>query len=250
VPGFGYPLPFIGADVLVNNRSIGYLGNISSGKISSYISAPLKPDTLASFHYGTNKLTIRVDKAALGKGEQCNNRNRLIGVLAMLSLRFEPDLEALPSSKGREETVRKAPGDVVGALGTLKFVNHGPSGSSGGKLILRISSNVHVQTAWGRSTVQVNPPFHDCEGEGLGVAVQGIITCQFSDFPAGLSTSVFVITGGRLMPDFPADSSTNLLIDWQMIPAGIDVHPDNNSYSHNFIICGPRSTEARCLGAK
>jgi hypothetical protein len=249
-PAFGFPKPFIGVDILVNGRSIGYLGNISTGKIAQYISAPLKPDALTSFHYGTNKLTIRADKIALKKGERCNTRNRIIGVLAKLSLRFEPDIEALPSPKGREEAVRKAPGAVVGALGTLRFVNHGPSGSSGGKLILRISGSSHVQTAWGRSTLQVEPPFHDCEGEGLGVAVQGTITCQYSDFPAGLSTSVIVIAGGRLMPTLPPDSSTNLVIDWQIIPAGYDQHAENNSYSHNFTICGPRSTEARCLGAK
>lgn len=249
-PGFGAPLPTIGSDVLVNNRSIGYLGNTNSIKFKRYIDAELSADALSQFHYGMNKLTIRIDKMALPKGEACNNRNRLIGALMQLSLTFYPDLVAVPSPKGLEEAVRRGAGSVVGALGTLKFTNHGPSASAGGKLIVRISANVNVETAWGPSTVQTTPPFHDCEGQGHGVAVQGIITCQFDGFPAGLSTSVFILTGGRLTPNFSSSSSTNLSIDWQLVTVGYDVHPENNASMHNFIICGPQSTEARCLGAK
>jgi len=207
LPGIGYPKPFHSVSVLVNGRPIGHLGDLTSGK-QTEISAPLKPEALAAFHYGTNKLTIRGEKAALKKGEACNNRRRLIGFLSMLSLRFQPDLEALPSDKGREQAVRSAAGKVVGALGSIRFVNHGPSGSAGGKLVFRISGNVFVETAWTPSTLQVSPPFHDCVGQGTGIAVQGTITCEYSDFPAGLKESIFVFAAGRLTPNFPASTTT------------------------------------------
>lgn len=249
-PTFGFPRPFSGIDVLVNNRSIGYLGNISTGKIAQSISAPLTPDALQSFHYGTNKVTIRADKIALGKGEACNNTRRLIGIVAMLSLRFEPDLVAVPSPKGREQVTRGAAGQVVGALGNIRFKNKGPSGSSGGKLIFRIAANVNVETAWGPTTLQVNAPFHDCVGEGSGVAVVGTITCEYSDFPAGLNSAIFVLAAGRLTPNFRSDSTTSVSLDWQIVPAGGDVDPATNAYSHKFLICGPTAKDAACANAK
>lgn len=248
--GFGFPLPFHSATVLVNGRAIGRLGDITSGKQSPYISAALTPDALKAFYYGRNKITIRAEKVALKKGEACNNRNRLIGTMLQLALTFKPDLEALPSDKGREQVVRRAAGQVIGALGNIRFVNNGPSGSAGGKLIFRISPNVNVETAWGPMTLQVTPPFHDCVGHGSGVAVQGTITCQYSDFPAGLKDSIFVITGGRLTPNFRSDSTTSLTLDWQIIPAGYETNAANNSFSHKFVICGPTAKDPVCANAK
>ncbi len=249
-PSFGFPRPIHSVSVLVNGRQIGRLGDISSGKVAQSISAPLTPEALTAFHYGPNRLTIRVDKLALKKGEACNNPNRLIGVIAQLALRFEPDLEALPSDKGKEQAVRSAAGKVVGALGTIRFVNHGPSGSAGGKLIFRIAGNVFVQTAWTPSTLHVTPPFHECVGEGSGVAVVGTITCEYSDFPAGLKDSIFVIAGGRLTPNFPPTETTSMEVDWQIIPAGYETNAANNSYSHKFVICGPLAKKPECANAK
>jgi hypothetical protein len=123
-PTFGFPRPIHSVSVTVNGRPIGHLGDITSTAQS--ISPPLTPEALTAFHYGLNRVTIRVDKAALKKGEACNNPNRSIGIVSMLSLRFEPDLEAVPSDKGRVQAVRSAAGKVVGALGTMRFVNHGP----------------------------------------------------------------------------------------------------------------------------
>lgn len=249
--GHGFPLPIRSAVYLVNGVEIARIGDATTGKRAAYVSAPLTARALKAFHYGTNRVTIRADKAPLKKGAACNNRNRLIGALSQLSLRFEPDLEAVPSEKGREQVVRRGPGEVVGALGNIRFVNHGPSGSPGGKLVFRIAPNVHVQTAWGPNTLQVSPPFRGCKGEGLGgPGVNGVITCEYANFPAGLRDSIFVVTGGRLANTFPADSTTTLSLDWQIIPAGTDLHPGNNSYSHMFLICGPRATDSRCKDAK
>lgn len=249
-PSFGFPRPIHSVSVLVNGRAIGHLGDISSGKVAQSISAQLTPEALTAFHYGQNRLTIRVDKAALPKGERCNNPRRLIGVIAQLSLRFEPDLEAVPSDKGREQAVRSAAGKVVGALGNIRFVNHGPSGSAGGKLIFRIAGNVFVQTAWTPATLQISPPFHDCVGQGTGVAVVGTITCEYSDFPAGLKDSIFVLAASRLTPNFPPTETTSMEVDWQIVPAGYETNAANNSYSHKFIICGPLAKKPECANAK
>ncbi len=248
--GIGFPPPFRSLSVLVNGRSIGRLGNVSTGKVSPSISAPLTPEARTAFHYGFNKLTIRADKIALKKGEACNNRNRLIGIGSMLALRFEPDLEAVPSDKGREQAVRSEAGKVVGALGNIRFVNNGPSGSAGGKLIFRITGSSFVETAWTPATLQVTPPFHDCTGQGSGVAVQGTITCEYSNFPTGLKESIFVIAAGRLTPNFPPDATTRLDVDWQIVPAGYETNAANDSYSHKFLICGPRAKDPACANAK
>jgi hypothetical protein len=249
-PTFGFPRPIHGVSVLVNGRQIGRLGDISSGKTAQSISAPLSPEALTALHYGLNKLTIRVDKNALPKGEACNTKNRLIGIVAMLSLRFEPDLEAIASDKGRMQAVRSSAGSVVGALGAIRFVNNGPSGSAGGKLIFRIQGSSFVETAWTPTTLQVGPPFHDCVGEGTGIAVQGIITCQYSDFPAGLRDSIGVIAAGRLTPNFPPSSTTRMDVDWQIIPAGYETNAANNSFSHEFLICGPTAKDPACANTK
>ena len=247
--GLGFPLPIRSASYLVNGVEIATIGDASKGKRAAYVSAPLTPRALKAFRYGPNKLTIRAQKTALKRGEACNNRNRLIGALSQLSLRFEPDLEAVPSAKGREQVTRRGPGDVVGALGNIRFVNHGPSGSPLGKLVFRIAPNLHLQTAWGPNTLQVSPPFRDCTGSGVGgPGVNGVITCEYENFPAGLRESIFVLTGGRLAKTFPPTSTTTLTLDWQIIPAGTDLHPENNSFSHTFLICGGQATDPRCKG--
>ena len=98
--------------------------------------------------------------------------------------------------------------------------------------------------------MQVTPPFHDCTGEGLGVAVVGTITCEYDNFPAGLKDSIFVLVAGRLTPNFPPDATTSLSIDWQIVPAGYDLHPEDNAYSHRFLICGPAAKKPECQNAK
>lgn len=248
--GFGFPLPFHSGTYLVNNVPIARIGDITSGKTSPYFSGSLTPQALNAFHYGPNRLTIRADKAPLKKGEVCNTPRQLIGVLAQLSLKFEPDLEAVPSAMGREQAVRKSAGQVVGALGNIGFVNHGPSGSPGGTVVFSIGGNVFVQTAWSHDTVRASPPFTECKGEGSGVSVVGTITCTYGNFPAGLKTSLFVVVAGRLTPNFPRDPTTSLEVAWTVTPAGgADFNGANNSYSHKFIICGPAAKKPECQNA-
>lgn len=138
----------------------------------------------------------------------------------------------------------------VGGIGNIRFRNNGPSGSAGGKLIFRISGNVNVETAWTPSTLQVSPPFHDCEGEGHGVAVQAVITCQYSDWPVKLKESIFVIAAGRLTKNFSPESTTSLIVDWQIIRAGYETNAGNNAFSHKFVICGAKARDPACAKAK
>ena len=82
------------------------------------------------------------------------------------------------------------------------------------------------------------------------MAVQGIITCQYSDFPAGLKDSIFVIAAGRLTPKFPSNATTRLDVDWQIVPAGYETDAANDSFSHEFLICGPTAKDPACATAK
>jgi hypothetical protein len=215
----------------------------------NYTSGVLSPQELKAFHYGPNKLTIRVQKTALKKGESCNTRDRLTGTLADLSLTFRPDLVAVPSPKGLEQAVRKKAGEVVGSLGNIAFVNRGPSGSPGGKLVFQIAANQGLMAAWGRGTIQAEAPFHSCTGEGVGLA--GEITCKFDDFPAGKRVSLFVIVAARLAQNFPANGTTDLSLSWTIHPGGgSDTNQVNNYTSHKFVVCGTASNDSRCKNAK
>jgi hypothetical protein len=249
--GFGYLLPFRSATYLVNNVPVVRIGDTTVKGRPYYYDDALPPAALKAFHYGVNRITIRADRKALKKGEACNSKSRLIGPVAQLRLRFEPDLQALPSSKGVEQAVRKQAGQVVGALGELFFVNRGPSGSPGGKLVFHIAGNSYLRTAWTSSTLTVTAPFHDCKGTGTGVAVAGDITCEYSDFPAGHKASVFAIVAARLEPNFPADGLTTLDLSWELVPGGgTDLNQANNGSSHKFVICGPRAKQPECASAK
>jgi hypothetical protein len=50
-----------------------------------------------------------------------------------MSLRFRPDLVAVPSPRRAEQVARLGAGETSGALGAITFRNVGPSGSPGGK---------------------------------------------------------------------------------------------------------------------
>ena len=142
----------------------------------------------------------------------------------------------------------RAPGGR-GALGDVAFLNRGPSGSPGGKLIFQIAANQGLMTAWGKSTVSVQPPFHDCTGEGSGLA--GELTCEFDDFPAGKRVSLFVIVAARVVKNFPAGGTTDLLLTWTISPGGgSDTNQANNSTSHKIVVCGIASKDSRCKNAK
>jgi hypothetical protein len=248
--GAGRGSPFHSGVYLINGVEIARIVNPDPLKgRPAEISGKLPPRALKAFHYGENKLTIRVQKTALKKGERCNTRDRLIGALADLSLIFRPDLVAVPSPKGLEQAVRKKAGEVVGALGDIAFVNRGPSGSPGGKLVFEINSNQGLFSASSPSNITVVPPFHTCTGGGVGFSTE--LTCKFDDFPAGKRVELFVIVAARLDKNFPANGTTDLGLRWTISPGGgSDTNQANNYTTHRFIVCGTASTDERCKNAK
>lgn len=248
--GNGRGWPYHSGVYLLNGVEIARIVNPDPLKgRPNEISGQLSRRELKAFRYGENKLTIRVQKTALKKGERCNTRDRLIGALADLSLTFRPDLVAVPSPKGLEQAVRKKAGEVVGSLGNIAFVNRGPSGSPGGKLVFEIGANSGLMAAWGRNTITEEPPFHDCTGEGVGLS--GELTCKFDDFPAGKRVSLFVIVAARLDKNFPATGTTDLGLRWTIYPGGgSDTNQANNYTTHRFVVCGTASKDPRCKNAK
>jgi hypothetical protein len=250
VLGNGRGWPIHSGVYLINGVEIARIVNPDPLKgRPNYVSGTLSPRELKAFHYGPNKLTIRAQKEALKKGERCNTRDRLIGALADLKVNFRPDLVAVPSPKGLEQAVRKKAGEVVGSLGNIAFVNRGPSGSPGGKLVFQISANQGLMAGWGPNTITAVPPFHTCTGSGVGQS--GELTCKLDDFPAGKRVSLFVIVAARLAPNFPATGTTDLSLSWTISPGGgSDTNQSNNYTSHKFVVCGTASKDSRCMNAK
>jgi hypothetical protein len=250
VLGNGRGWPYHSGVYLINGVEIAHVVNPDPLKgRPNELSGQLPPKALKAFQYGPNKLTIRVAREALKQGERCNTRDRLVGVLADLSVTFRPDLVAVPSPKGLEQAVRRKAGEVVGSLGEIAFVNRGPSGSPSGKLVFEISANAGLKTAWGPGTITTEAPFHTCTGHGVGLA--GELTCTFDDFPAGKRVSLLVVVGARLDAKFPANGTTDLSLRWTISPGGgSDTNQANNSTTHKFIVCGTASTDPRCKNAK
>ena len=250
VLGNGRGWPFHSGVYLINGVEIARILNPDPLKgRPAELSAPLPRRALKAFRYGENKLTIRVQKTALKKGERCNTRDRLIGALADLSLTFRPDLVAVPSPKGLEQAARKKAGEVVGALGDIAFVNRGPSGSPGGKVVFEILANQGLMSASGPSNITVVPPFDTCTGGGVGLSTE--LTCQFDDFPAGKRVSLFVIVAARVEKNFPANGTTDLSVRWTISPGGgSDTNQANNYTTHKFVVCGTASKDPRCKNAK
>jgi hypothetical protein len=247
--GAGHGSPFHLGVYRINGVEIGRIVNPDPAKgRSAELSAQLPPRALKAFQYGLNKLTIHVDKTALKKGERCTTRDRLIGALADLSVTFRPDLVAVPSPKGLVQVTRKKAGEVVGALGEIAFVNRGPSGSPGGKLVFEIGANSGLKAAWGKSTITAQSPFEGCTGEGVGQS--GELTCEYHDFPAGKRVSLFVISAARLEPNFPATGTTDLYLRWAITPVGSDTNQANNGTTHQIVVCGTASKDPRCKNAK
>jgi hypothetical protein len=247
--GFGRDLPFRSGELLVNGTRVARVV-VPSGRFGGFpqaVSEPLSAKDRKAFRYGPNKLTIHADRKALRKGEACNSPNRLIGVLANLSLRFRPDLVAVPSDKGLEQAVRAAPGQTTGALGTLTFRNLGPSGSPGGRLVFTWAASGAIETAFGQSTFDLNPPFRSCKGEGL---VSGTIECAYADYQVGRVAPIVVRAPARPTAKFTPTSSASLSISWQLVAVGGDVNGANNSSTHTIILCGAANKEPRCANAK
>jgi hypothetical protein len=247
--GFGRDLPFRSGELLVNGTAIARI-KVPSGRFGGFpqaVSESLSAKDRKAFRYGPNKLTIRADRKALKKGEACNSPNRLIGVLAHMSLRFRPDLVAVPSPRGLVQAVRASAGSTTGALGTLTFRSVGPSGSPGGKLVFTWAASGAIETAFTPSSFDLNPPFSACKGEGL---TTGTVECVYADFQVGRVAPIVVRAPARATAQFTPASSASLSISWQLIPVGGDVKSANNHASHQIVLCGAANREARCANAK
>jgi hypothetical protein len=248
--GFGRDLPFLNGEFLINGKEVARVV-VPPGKFSGfpkYFSGPLPAKALKAFKYGMNTLTIRAERKALPKGQGCNNPNRLVGVVATLSLTFKPDLIALPSPEGVEQAVRIAAGGFGGGIGNLRFRNAGLSGSPGGRLFFKWAASGAIETAFTpQSFIGLEEPFSNCKGEGL---IVGEIICQYGDFQVGKLSTIKVITGARATARFTPDTFAILSLQWQIVPVGGDDKAADNSFTHTIVLCGAATKEPRCAKAK
>ena len=238
--GFGRDLPFKSGDFLINGTEVARIV-VPKGKFGGfpkYFSGPLPARALKAFNYGPNTLTIRVQRGSLPKGQRCNSPNRLVGVVATLSLRFMPDVVAAPSTLGLGQ-VATTFGPYTGQM---IFRNRGPSGSAGGRFIFDWSSQ-YVEPVIGSASLSGG--VSNCRSKQDGQAY-GTIECEYGDLPVGKVLTVGFRGVARPLANWGPRSTGDLHHSWQILPAGGDVNGANNHGSHSVLFCGPQATDSRC----
>jgi hypothetical protein len=243
VLGFGFVgKSFTSGALYVNGTRI--TGALSKGIGPRSYSGPLGARARAAFRYGANKLTIRAVKAATKRGEACQHRNRTLGVVADLYLRFTPDVEAVPLVNGRERTVPAA--GFGGAEYAPRIRNNGPSGSVAGLFEFTASVSANMNAALSDfSSSGIGEPFHDCKVETLADFRGGRITCSYTNLPAGTTAVPIVRIPAQVSPFFGATSVGELRTTWQVVPKGSDPK-GNNVESHTTYLCGSAATDPKC----
>ncbi len=233
--------PYKSAVLLVNSRDAARLGDMTGppGGIAPEFRGPLPPAALSAFQYGPNTLTIRVQKAALKKGEPCNNpkSGRYISVLADLELRFGSDLQVVPPTNPRAIKKNVANKQVVPVEGTVQFVNAGPSASLEGKVRLSVSGP-------GRGFIteffQASAPLGDCKRD------EGVLECSFKDFRAGGTASLLYHGAVSVNYGFLKNGAGQIDVAAEITGIGQDPNPANNHQLAVVIVCAPKATDPSC----
>ncbi len=178
--------PYKSAVFLVNGTEAARLGDIAASprKVAPEFRGPLPESALNAFQYGANTVTIRVEKVAQKQGEPCNNppAGRYIAVRAALELQFGSRLQVLPPEHPLEIKKNVKSGDQISTMGTVRFLNAGPSASLEGSVRISIqgpgiSSIAKVGNTW-------TTPLTDCT-----FLDAGLVECSFKNFQAGVTAS-------------------------------------------------------------
>jgi hypothetical protein len=239
--------PYESAVYEINGREIGWLGNLARfpRKFASQFSAALSERALHAFRYGMNTATIRVDRAALKKGDPCTHPNnpktcgnvRYIAVAADLSLDFGSDVRAIaPATTQQVKHVTN--GQAVPVQGTARFANNGPSASLGGTVVLSASGD--GQTVLVAAGTYETAPLTNCKLE------DSRMTCTYAELRAGAQTSISVLAGTKVNTGFFRNGVGKLTIQWSITAPGRDPKGLNNTAEAVVILCAPGATVAPC----
>ena len=142
--------PYVSGSFLVNSVEIGKLGDIAHfpRKAQPWLTKKLNAHDRKAFRYGANTLTIRVERAALKKGERCTRpaatsggNVRYIAIGSDLSLDFGGDLQAVPPAAAQQvqEERQERRHDLARRHGRLP--ERRPLGGIEGALLVTVSGD-------------------------------------------------------------------------------------------------------------
>ncbi len=210
---------------------------------TAYFSVAVGAATLTAFHYGNNTITVSVHKRK--SHGTCNTRNAAtqLGVLFRLKGQFETDLAVNPPEP--IEYHKLAPGQSYVQGVNAHFFNRGPAWEPNGMFQVIVTG---AQSAvLGSGTVPApGPPLSNCQVSDNGLSHS--FQCGLSDFAPeteGVLGTVFQATA-------PAGSYTDFTVEYQTyLSAGAvtDLNSANNDTSHEWVFCGPQSTNPGCQTA-
>lgn len=233
----------------INGVAIGRLGNIAASprRVPPELNVKLTPRALHAFRHGANTATIRVDRAALKRGDPCTHPNnpktgsnvRYIAVGADLSLEFGSDLRAVASTAPKQVT-RVANGQAISIQGSTSFANSGPSTSLGGTVVVSVSGD--GQAALVEAATHPAAPLTNCTFEGTR------LTCTYGELRAGAQTAINVFAGLKVNTGFFRNGVGKLTVQWTIDGPARDPKGGNESAQVEVVLCTQESTDPACSG--
>ena len=243
--GPGRDRPFLAATLSVNGIEIARLPRTAGkGPLGvSYRSGPLSRRARQAFRYGANTVVITATKAALKKGERCNDPKvpRYVGVIGDLYLVFGADLRVSPPSIPNDVVRNVVNEQSVSVRGTVQFTNAGPSAALRGEMKLSVYGDGQsaVVTAHGVP----GPPFHDCK-----VQSGGSMLCAFREFRAKQKASYTVIVGTKVNTGFFRNGAGRMNVQVTLFSTLGDREPNgrNNTQQKKIALCMAGATDPAC----
>lgn len=240
--------PFESASMAVNGETVvrlprGY--GRAARRFPGYRAGNLPRRVLDAFRYGANTVEIRATKAALGRGERCNDGGlpRYVGVLGDLSLDFQADVKVTPPQLPREVVHDVTNGQAVPVEGVIQITNAGPSTALRGDVQLSVSGD-------GSSTLVPLPlpgaPFHECAYVSFA---PGVLRCEYRELRAGESASFRFLGGTRANTGFFSGGAGEMTVDvtaYSRAASTFDPFPADNRQVKRIVLCQAGATAPAC----
>ncbi len=242
--------PYVSAMIQVNGIEIGRLHDLAHfpKKYQPWLSVALDNRARKAFRYGANTVTIRVERAALKKGDRCTHpaatsggNVRYVAIGADIALGFGSDLQAVPPAKPQQVRKDVKNGDSVTLQGTIAVKNNGPSSSLGGTVL--VNANGDGQTIILQNLVVPNAPLDksSCTFD------QQQIVCKYGELPAGAAATMFVAVGVKANTGYFRGGAGRLTLMWSVTgPARDPGTSANGTTQATVVMCVTGATDPAC----
>ena len=246
------PSPYVSATIQVNGIEIGRLHDVAHfpRKVQPSIAVALGARARQAFRHGPNTVTIRVERAALKKGDRCTHpaatsggNERYVAISASLALGFGSDLQAIPPAMAQQVQKGLKNGDTVAITGTIAVKNNGPSTSLGGTVLVHVNADGGATIA--QNLVVPNPPLD----RSMCTFDQQVITCKYAELPAGAAATMFVPVGvQKVNTGFFHNGAGRLTLTWTVTGPSRDpgTSPSNNTTQTVVVMCVTGATDPAC----